>query len=113
SVASHALDLVRQATGRIRVEAVAQRMGVSLRHLHRAVHEATAVPLKSDARMTRFNFAMAAADRSPRPSWARIALESGFCDQSHLVRESRALAGLAPGSVFRERRAQADLSNPL
>jgi AraC-like DNA-binding protein len=45
------------------------------------------------------------------PQWARIAADAGFCDQSHLVRESRALCGMAPAAVDRERRAEAEMSN--
>jgi AraC-like DNA-binding protein len=108
---THALELVRQATGRVSVEAVADRMRVSLRQLHRAVRQETAISLKAYARMTRLNHAMASADRSARPGWARVAAESGFCDQSHLVRECRALAGLTPGRIHLERRAEAETSN--
>ena len=108
---AHALDLVRQATGRVSVEAVADRMRVSLRHLHRAVRQETAISLKAYARMTRLNHAMAEADRAARPGWARVAAESGFCDQSHLARECRALAGLTPGRIHLERRAEAETSN--
>lgn len=106
-----ALDMVRAAAGRLRIEVMADRMGVSLRQLRRAVRAEAAIPLKAYARMTRLNAAMAAADRCDRPQWARIACDAGFCDQSHLVRECRMLAGLAPGLAHRERRAQADLSN--
>jgi AraC-like DNA-binding protein len=107
-----ALDLVRQATGRVSVEAVADRMRVSLRQLHRAVRSEAAISLKAYARITRLNAAMAAADRAQCPRWARVAAESGFCDQSHLVRECRALAGLTPSRVHSERRAEAETSNP-
>jgi methylphosphotriester-DNA--protein-cysteine methyltransferase len=108
---ARALELVRQATGRVSVEAVADQMRVSLRHLHRAVLRETAISLKAYARMIRLNHAMATADRSARPGWARVAAESGFCDQSHLVRECRALAGLTPGRIHLERRAEAETSN--
>jgi methylphosphotriester-DNA--protein-cysteine methyltransferase len=108
---ARALELVRQATGRVSVEAVAEQMHVSLRHLHRAVVRETAISLKAYARMIRLNHAMATADRSARPGWARVAAESGFCDQSHLVRECRALAGLTPGRIHLERRAEAETSN--
>ena len=108
---ARALDLVRQTTGRLRVDAVAHRMGVSLRQLRRAVRAETAISLKAYARMTRLNHAMALADRAVRPAWARLAAESGYCDQSHLVRECRALAGLSPSRTHCERRAQAETSN--
>jgi AraC-like DNA-binding protein len=108
---AHALDLVRQATGRVSVEAVADRMRVSLRQLRRAVRREAAFSLKAYARITRLNHAMAAADRAARPGWARVAADSGFCDQSHLVRECRALSGLTPGRIHRQRRAEAETSN--
>lgn len=108
---AHAFDLVRQTTGRMRLDAVARRMGVSLRQLRRTVRAETAISLKTYARFTRLNHAMALADGAARPAWARLAAESGFCDQSHLVRECRALAGLPPGPAHRERRAQAEMSN--
>jgi transcriptional regulator GlxA family with amidase domain len=85
---------------------------VSLRQLRRAVRTETAISLKAYARITRLNHAMALADRAARPGWARLAAEAGFFDQSHLVRECRALAGLSPGQAHQERRAQAETSNP-
>jgi AraC-like DNA-binding protein len=108
---ARALDLVRQATGRVSVESVADRLRVSLRQLHRAVRREAAFSLKTYARITRLNHAMAAADRVVRPGWARVAADSGFCDQSHLVRECRALSGLTPGRIHRQRRAEAETSN--
>jgi AraC-like DNA-binding protein len=108
--AAPALDLMRATGGRARVELVARRLGVSLRQLRRTVRTESALSLKAYARMTRLNAAMAIADRVGRPGWARVAADAGYCDQSHLVRECRALTGLAPGPLHRERRAQADLS---
>ena len=108
--AAPALDLVRITRGRIRVETVARRLGVSLRQLRRTVRSESSLSLKAYARMTRLNAAMAGADAAARPAWSRIAADAGYCDQSHLVRECRALTGLVPGPLHRERRAQADLS---
>jgi AraC-like DNA-binding protein len=108
--AGAALDLVRATVGRLTVASVAQRVGLPLRQLRRAVRAESAVSLKAYARMTRLNGAMTGADAAVRPSWARVAAEAGFCDQSHLVRECRRLTGLAPGRIHGERRAQADVS---
>jgi AraC-like DNA-binding protein len=111
-VSAHALDLVRRTTGRMTVETVADRMGVPLRTLRRQVRREAGISLKEYARVTRFLHAVTVADRSASPAWAAIAADTGFCDQSHLVRECRALSGLAPSQVYRERRAQAEISNP-
>jgi len=113
SPASHALELVRRSAGTVSVDRAAARVGAPLRTLHRAVRREAGVSLKRFARITRLLTAVTRADRSAGPSWAAIAADSGFCDQSHLVRECRALAGLAPGEIHRERRAQeAETSNP-
>ena len=113
TAASLALELVRRSAGALSVERAADRVGVPLRTLHRAVRREAGISLKRFARVTRLLAAVTRADRSPGPCWAAIAAESGFCDQSHLVRECRAIAGLAPGDVHRERRAQeAETSNP-
>lgn len=106
-----ALELVRRTRGQVNIEAIAGRLRVSLRQLHRAVCREAAIPLKTYARITRLNAAMAAADRVARPRWARVAADAGFCDQSHLIRECRALAGHTPGRIHRDRRAEAEMSN--
>jgi AraC-like DNA-binding protein len=112
SAASLALELVRRSAGALSVERVAERVGVPGRTLHRAVRREAGVSLKRFSRVTRLLAAVTRADRSAGPAWAAIAAESGFCDQSHLVRECRAIAGLAPGEIHRERRAQeAETSN--
>jgi methylphosphotriester-DNA--protein-cysteine methyltransferase len=112
SQASRALELVRRSAGAVSVDRAAARLGVPLRTLHRAVRRDAGLSLKRFARVTRLVTAVTHADRSTGPSWAAIAAESGFCDQSHLVRECRAIAGLAPGEIHRERRAQeAETSN--
>jgi AraC-like DNA-binding protein len=112
SAAARALDFVRESRGRLNVDLVVAAMGASPRHLRRSVRREAAISLKAYARIVRLNHAMAAADRTLRPAWARIAAESGFFDQSHLVRECRSLTGQAPSRLIRERRAQAEISNP-
>jgi AraC-like DNA-binding protein len=106
-----ALDLLRDAEGRVPIDGIAARTGASARHLRRTVRRRAGISLKQYGRTMRFLAAVARADRALVPRWARIAAEAGFCDQSHLVRESRALCGLAPAAVDRERRSEAGTSN--
>jgi AraC-like DNA-binding protein len=106
-----ALDLLRASDGKTSVDTVADQVGTSARHLRRTVRCRAGVSLKGYARTLRFLAAVADADRAVVPQWARIAADAGFCDQSHLVRESRALCGMAPAAVDRERRVEAEMSN--
>ena len=66
TISTHALDVVRHTTGRVRIEVVARHLGVSLRQLRRAVRAETPLSLKSYARITRLNHAMAMADHGAR-----------------------------------------------
>ena len=60
----------------------------------------------------RFLHAITRADTMDRPSWAGIAAEAGFTDQSHLIRDCRSLTGYTPAQLFRERRQESEISNP-
>ena len=88
------------------VDSIARATGSSVRQLRRTVRQEAGISLKTYAGMA------TAADRFATPLWARIAADAGFCDQPHLIRECRALTGLSPGGLHRERRAEAETSNP-
>ncbi len=104
--ASAALDIVRRSAGRLRCEDVAERVGVSMRHLRRQVADAAGVSTRTYRRQLRLVHSMTLADRCHAPDWAAIALESGYCDQSHMIRECQALTGIAPSALHRERERQ-------
>jgi AraC-like DNA-binding protein len=77
-----------------RVELVADRIGVTARHLRRVFVENIGVGPKEFARAARLQRAV----RLSRVScdWGRIAAASGYYDQAHLIAEFRALVGLTP-----------------
>jgi AraC-like DNA-binding protein len=118
AITSNALDLLRDTGGRTSCERAASTLGVSDRHLRRHVHDATGIAPKAYSRAVRFVGAMVGADRLDRPSWADLALSAGYCDQSHLIRDCIALAGVSPQKLHAERRqvvcvsGMSDLSNP-
>lgn len=97
---AHAL-LVRSG-GRLSVDAVAHELGCSRRHLSRHFRDEVGLPPKAFARVLRFRSALALAESGV--SWGAVAASAGFADQSHLVRETRALSGLAPEALLAERR---------
>jgi len=107
--AGHALDtssgqLARRAVrllegGEVRVESVADRLGVTARHLRRAFTENVGVGPKEFARTVRLQCAVRLGATSR--DWARIAADAGYYDQAHLIADFRQLVGLTPGAFFK------------
>ena len=77
-----------------RVDRVAARLGVTARHLRRAFVESIGVGPKEYARSIRLHRALRRAETSS--DWARIATDTGYYDQAHLISEFRQLIGLTP-----------------
>jgi methylphosphotriester-DNA--protein-cysteine methyltransferase len=61
------------------------------------------LPPKRVARVLRFERLTALLDAPAPLDWARAAVELGYFDQSHLVREVRDLSGLSPTALRAER----------
>jgi len=87
------------------VNAVADDLGVSERHLRRVFRETIGVSPKTFAKLTRFRRAVGAARAENHGSWATIAAAAGYYDQAHLIREFRAIAGVTPRVLLGELRA--------
>jgi methylphosphotriester-DNA--protein-cysteine methyltransferase len=85
--------------------------GAGLRQLRRDARRDSGIPLKLYARLLRLVHVFTAIDRSPAAApiqWARVAISAGYYDQPHLIRECRAITGLSPSVVMRERRGETD-----
>lgn len=85
--------------GEVRVESVADRLGVTARHLRRAFTENVGIGPKEFARTVRLQRAVRMAATSC--DWARIAADAGYYDQAHLIADFRQLLGLTPGAFSR------------
>jgi AraC-like DNA-binding protein len=79
---------------------MAARLGVSVRRLERAFQHTVGLTPKMFARISRFQRVAAILDGAPEEApanrLASVALECGYYDQSHLVRDVRAFAGDTP-----------------
>ncbi|MGK3971413.1 helix-turn-helix domain-containing protein [Sorangium sp. So ce118] len=83
----------------VRVESVAERLGVTARHLRRAFTESVGIGPKEFARTVRLQRAVRMAATSK--DWVRIAAEAGYYDQAHLIGDFRELVGLTPGAFLK------------
>jgi AraC-like DNA-binding protein len=85
-----------------RVSTVAERVGVSERHLRRMFQNAVGLSPKAYLRVRRLRRALAHARKSAAQSWTRIAVDAGYFDQAHMVAEFRDLTGCSPTALWRE-----------
>ena len=83
----------------VRVETVAEQLGVTARHLRRAFTEHVGIGPKDFVRTVRLQRAVRMAERSK--DWGRISVDAGYYDQSHLIADFRELVGLTPGAFLK------------
>ena len=51
-------------------------------------------------RIARFQGVLEKVDPLPEPAWEQVALEYGYFDQSHLIRDFVEFSGFQPGRLF-------------
>ena len=93
---ARAAQILLARTGEVRIGDLATYCGLSERQFERRFQMAVGMPPKLYARVVRFYTALEKQLRHPRQSWTEAALEAGYYDQSHMVKEFRSLAGQSP-----------------
>jgi AraC-like DNA-binding protein len=88
--------------GRVAVGALANELGWSRKRIVARFREEVGLPPKTVARVARFERAQRLAAESGRPDWARIAVDVGYYDQSHLSNEFRRISGRTPETFFQD-----------
>lgn len=95
-----AYERILRARGDIRIEGLARALDCSRKHLVQRFNTDIGIGPKALARMVRFNRALALARVAATPDWSGIAVECGYADQAHLVREFRDFAGSSPTALL-------------
>ena len=95
---ARAVALIREGGGQARIEDVALALGWSRRRMERAFARDLGISPKVYARIVRLNAVLATLDDAERPRAVDLALEAGYFDQAHLLRDFRILAGRTPRS---------------
>ena len=97
-----AAGLLARSGGRIPIEYLAERAGLSARQLQRRFLADVGTAPKQYARLQRFSSLLEARRRAPNRPWADLAADHGFSDQAHLIRETRSLAGVTPEALIQQ-----------
>jgi len=96
TLSSSAVASIVKARGRARIDEIADRLQCTRRQLERSFARDLGIGPKIYARIVRLNAVLARLDETERASAVDLALESGYFDQAHLLRDFRLIAGRSP-----------------
>jgi AraC-like DNA-binding protein len=98
---SAAVKELERVGGLMRIAAVADHAGVSLRQFERRFIQAVGITPKLFSRIQRFQRVFPVLERE-HSGWADAAVRCGYYDQAHLIRDFRELAGKTPLALLAE-----------
>jgi AraC-like DNA-binding protein len=98
---SLALIGLRSENSRAVVSKLAREAGVSDRRFIDVFRSEVGLNPKLFHRVQRFQRVLIQVRRLPEPEWAQLALEYGYFDQSHLIRDCLAFSGFSPADYLR------------
>ena len=96
-----------ETNGAVRIGELTQELGWSRKRIVARFREEIGLPPKRAARLLRFERARELAEAAERPDWARVAVEAGYYDQSHLINEFREITGRPPATFLQDGATQA------
>jgi AraC-like DNA-binding protein len=97
---------IQRSRGALRIDRLTDDLGWSRKRLAAHCRDAFGLTPKRLARIARFHHAVDLANSAGRPDWAGIAVDCGYADQAHLVRDFTTFAGAAP-ERWRNRESEA------
>lgn len=109
-----ATRFILRTGGRLSIRELAFRIGINPRTLDRRFNECVGVSPKSLSRIVRFQQVLRMVQANAiewetgAQDWARVAVECGYYDQPHFIREFKTFAGKEPTSYFAEENAMSD-----
>lgn len=92
----HSANQLFRTSGRASIESLAEETGYTPRYLTRSFREETGLSPKQLAKIIRFQTAVSALNAPMGRNLTEIALDLGYYDQSHFVKDFKAFTGLTP-----------------
>jgi len=100
---SYALRAIQNGADATRIGRMADEIGISHKHLLREFDRCVGLAPKTFARLCAFQRVIQSVAHRSQVEWAETALQCGYYDQAHLIREFRAFSGLTPGTYLKKR----------
>ncbi|MBZ0318918.1 MAG: helix-turn-helix domain-containing protein, partial [Anaerolineae bacterium] len=100
------LDVLRTSGGSLPIPILAESFAISQRHLERLYQRQVGMSPKKYAQLLRVETARLALKDMRLPTTTHLAVELGFYDQSHFIREFQAVIGMTPYRYLRRSQAR-------
>lgn len=94
-----AVDTLKQAGGAVPVNRVSSEVGYSERHLNRLFFDYIGMNIKTFSKILRINETIRQIQQG-QSNLTMLAQNSGFYDQSHLIRDFQSICGVTPGEYL-------------
>jgi AraC-like DNA-binding protein len=99
-VIAQTLQYIQLADGRISVEQLSNYSGFSQRQLARKFQYDVGMSPKEYLRVARFHSSLKKLNNYPYSSLTEIAINSGYYDQAHFIRDYKEFTGYTPGKLL-------------
>lgn len=98
-----ALNTISNLKGQVRIETLADEIGLSKRHFERRFLGVVGLTPKRMCRISRFLSVFSRLQADQVSDWADQAIAGGYSDQAHLIRECKYFTGHSPLSYLKAR----------
>jgi AraC-like DNA-binding protein len=95
-----ALDLLMRSHGQVKTRDIAKAVSLSQRRFIELFTAEVGLGPKLFGRIQRFQYAVTRFRNTRDISWAQLAVECGYFDQSHLISDFVEFVGLSPGNYW-------------
>jgi AraC-like DNA-binding protein len=102
-----ALERLTRAPQEHTIAMLSEHVGLSARRFTRLFSLEVGLTPKLYSRIKRFEQMLRLA-RPPLPDWSELAQQCGYFDQSHLIRDCKALSGFTPSELVSRRMGETD-----
>jgi AraC-like DNA-binding protein len=82
------------------LQALSEMVGYSRKHFIELFKSRVGVSPKRFLRIFRFRRSLARLQGGGKPDWSRLAMETGYYDQAHLIRDFREFSGFTPSDYM-------------
>ena len=92
----YATSFIKQSRGQLPVQNLIDKICICQRHFQRKFKDTTGYTPKEFSRIIKFQYAIEVLRNAPHTDLSSIALDCGYYDHSHFIKEFRRLAGDVP-----------------